>query len=74
MNEEKTNSGVTAQTNVGMSLNGTMTKQGADSAGRLIAYGIFVLLVCIGLAIASKALLPNGLPTAQPITPTDKNV
>ena len=73
MNDEKTNSDIPTQA-VGMKLNGTMTKQGADNAGWWIAFGIFVLLVCTGLAIASKALLPNGLPTAQPITPTDKNV
>ena len=65
MNEEKTN--------VSMSLNGTMTKQGADNAGRWIAFGIFVFLLCTGLAITSKALFPNGLPIAEPTTQTGKD-
>jgi len=74
MNQEKSNLSVTAQAKVSIGLSGTMTKQGADNAGWWIAFGVFVLLFCIGLAITSQVLFPNGLPTAQPTTPTDKNV
>ncbi|QQZ31085.1 hypothetical protein HMY34_19885 (plasmid) [Thiothrix subterranea] len=57
MNEEKTNFGATAKANVGMSLNGKMSEQGADIAARWIGLGF--VIVCT--AILLWVLFPNGI-------------